>query len=513
MSENTNYRILARKYRPTSFDELVGQNNIVDTISNSIRSGRLSQAYLFTGIRGVGKTTTARILARTINYTLDNAEYTPLIKIEKKGLNCEAIMESRHPDVFEMDAASNTGIDHIREIISFAQTKPTMAKFKIFIIDEVHMLSKQAFNGLLKILEEPPEHVVFIFATTEIEKIPVTVLSRCQKFNLKRIDNDVMSEYLKKVTKEENVVINDESVQLICNASEGSMRDALSVLDQAISLCEGNISEEKLSEMLNLNNINFIIDLFENLILSHVEQIPEKINEIYQNGFESMSVIRDLSKITHIASLMKLNIPIQNDILSAKQKEILEKYIVNTDISSLVHMWQMLLKGYNDVKNSFNQNIALEMLFIKLCYSNQLPPIDSLINDLKATVQKDSKKIQSVTSEQIEDLTESVNIPETFDEIKSMLIDNDIRLSDEIDKLDLIEYKIGHIELTSNEDFDSQLINNIQSALRNMTKMDWTINILGNNPKQENQITINSIKEHFPEAEVVNEDDNIQNGG
>ena len=207
MSENTNYRILARKYRPTSFDELVGQSNIVDTISNSIRSGRLSQAYLFTGIRGVGKTTTARILARTINYTLDNAEYTPLIKIEKKGLNCEAIMESRHPDVFEMDAASNTGIDHIREIISFAQTKPTMAKFKIFIIDEVHMLSKQAFNGLLKILEEPPEHVVFIFATTEIEKIPVTVLSRCQKFNLKRIDNDVMSEYLKKVTKEENVVI------------------------------------------------------------------------------------------------------------------------------------------------------------------------------------------------------------------------------------------------------------------------------------------------------------------
>ena len=293
----------------------------------------------------------------------------------------------------------------------------------------------------------------------------------------------------------------------------GSMRDALSVLDQAISLCEGNISEEKLSEMLNLNNINFIIDLFENLILSHVEQIPEKINEIYQNGFESMSVIRDLSKITHIASLMKLNIPIQNDILSAKQKEILEKYIVNTDISSLVHMWQMLLKGYNDVKNSFNQNLALEMLFIKLCYSNQLPPIDSLISDLKASAQKDSKKIQSITSAQTEDLTESVNIPETFDEIKSMLIDNDIRLADEIDKLDLIEYKIGHIELTSNEDFDSQLINNIQSALRNMTKMDWTINISGSNPKQENQITINSIKEHFPDAEVVNEDDNIQNGG
>ena len=250
MSENTNYKILARKYRPTSFDQLVGQDSIVSTISNSIRSKRLGQAYLFTGIRGVGKTTTARILARTINYTLDNDKYTPLIKIEEMGLNCEAIMESRHPDVFEMDAASNTGIDHIREIINFAQTKPTIAKFKIFIIDEVHMLSKQAFNGLLKILEEPPEHVVFIFATTEIEKIPVTVLSRCQKFNLKRIDNDVMTEYLKKVSKEEKVSIDEESIGLICNASEGSMRDALSVLDQAISLCEGNISVEKLSEML-----------------------------------------------------------------------------------------------------------------------------------------------------------------------------------------------------------------------------------------------------------------------
>ncbi len=513
MSENTNYKILARKYRPTSFDQLVGQDNIVSTISNSIRSKRLGQAYLFTGIRGVGKTTTARILARTINYTLDNDKYTPLIKIEEMGLNCEAIMESRHPDVFEMDAASNTGIDHIREIINFAQTKPTIAKFKIFIIDEVHMLSKQAFNGLLKILEEPPEHVVFIFATTEIEKIPVTVLSRCQKFNLKRIDNDVMTEYLKKVSKEEKVSIDEESIGLICNASEGSMRDALSVLDQAISLCEGNISVEKLSEMLNLNNMNFIIDLFEKLILSYAEQIPGRIGEIYQNGFEPMSIIRDLSKITHLASLMKLNIPIKDNILSGKQKENMEKIIVGSDISTLVHMWQMLLKGYNEVKNSFDQNIALEMLFIKLCYSSQLPSIDSLISDLKATVPMDSKKIQNIISEQTDEPAELVNVPETFDEIKSLLIDNDIRLADEIDKLDLIEYKIGHIELTSNEEFDNQLISNMQSALRNLTNIDWIINISGNNTKEQNQVTISSIKEHFPDAEIVNEDEKIQDGG
>ena len=513
MSENTNHKILARKYRPTSFDELVGQDNIVNTISNSIQSNRLGQAYLFTGIRGVGKTTTARILARTINYTLDSAVYTPLIKIEKIGLNCQAIMESRHPDVFEMDAASNTGIDNVREIINFAQTKPTMAKFKIFIIDEVHMLSKQAFNGLLKILEEPPEHVVFIFATTEIEKIPVTVLSRCQKFNLKRIDNNIMSKYLKTISEKESISVSNESLNIICNASEGSMRDALSILDQAISLCEGNITQEKLSEMLNLNNMNFIIDLFEKLIQSQTEQIPEKISEIYQNGFEAVSIVRDLSRITHFASLMKLNIPMQNDILSDQQKKDLEKLITSSDISSLVHMWQMLLKGYNEVKSSFDQNIALEMLFIKLCYSNQLPPIDSLINDIKKTVRKDTKKIESEISAEIESQSETVSIPETFDEIKSMLVENDIRLSDEIDKFDLIEYKIGHIELSSNEKVSDEVICTMQSTLNNVTSIDWTISVSGNDVEDQNQITIDNIKEHFPNAEVVNEDENIQNGG
>ena len=218
---NTDYKILARKYRPSSFAELIGQDSMVSTISNSINTGRIHHAYLFTGIRGIGKTTTARILARTLNYTLDNQEYTPSIKLDKIGLNCDAIIESRHPDVFEMDAASNTGIDHVREIINFAQTKPTMAKYKIFIIDEVHMLSKQAFNGLLKILEEPPEHVIFIFATTEIEKIPITILSRCQKFNLKRIDNTVMNDYLRKICDKELIKIDNDSINIICSASEG----------------------------------------------------------------------------------------------------------------------------------------------------------------------------------------------------------------------------------------------------------------------------------------------------
>ena len=322
-----------------------------------------------------------------------------------------------------------------------------------------------------------------------------------------------MSKYLKTISEKESISVNDESLNIICNASEGSMRDALSILDQAISLCEGNISQEKLSEMLNLNNMNFIIDLFEKLIQSQTEQIPEKISEIYQNGFEAVSIIRDLSRITHFASLIKLNIPMQNDILSDQQKKDLGKLTKSSDISSLVHMWQMLLKGYNEVKSSFDQNIALEMLFIKLCYSNQLPPIDSLINDIKKTARKDSKKMESEISAEIESQSETVSIPETFDEIKSMLVENDIRLSDEIDKFDLIEYKIGHIELSSNEKVSDEVISTMQSTLNNVTSIDWTINVSGNDVEDQNQITIDNIKEHFPNAEVVNEDENIQNGG
>ena len=444
MINTTEHKILARKYRPRSFSELVGQESILNTISNSIESNRISQAYLFTGIRGVGKTTIARVLARTLNYTLDNIEYSPSINLENIGLNCEAIMESRHPDVFEMDAASNTGIDNVREIINFAQTRPTMAKYKIFIIDEVHMLSRQAFNGLLKILEEPPEHVIFIFATTEIEKIPVTILSRCQKFNLQRIDSEIMIKYVFDIAQKEKVEIDEKSVQIICSASEGSMRDALSILDQAISLCDGNISEDKLADMLNLNDMNFIIELFEKLILSEIDQIKKKIDQIYENGFEPISLIRDLSRVTHLASLIKIKIQIKNNYLSSDQIEKINSIIQNIDISSLIHMWQMLLRGYNEVMESFDNNVALEMLLIKLCYSSQLPPIDSLISKFEDSMDGEKNKAPA------KEIKIDIKIPESYDEAKSMIIDNDIRLAGDLEKFELIEYKIGHIDLTSN---------------------------------------------------------------
>lgn len=497
----TEHKILARKYRPQSFSELVGQESILNTISNSIESNRISQAYLFTGIRGVGKTTIARVLARTLNYTLDNIEYSPSITLENIGLNCEAIMESRHPDVFEMDAASNTGIDNVREIINFAQTRPTMAKYKIFIIDEVHMLSRQAFNGLLKILEEPPEHVVFIFATTEIEKIPVTILSRCQKFNLQRIDSEIMIKYVFDIAQKEKVEINEKSVQIICSASEGSMRDALSILDQAISLCDGNISEDKLADMLNLNDMNFIIELFEKLILSEIDQIKKKIDQIYENGFEPISLIRDLSRVTHLASLIKIKIQIKSNYLSSDQIEKINSIIQNIDISSLIHMWQMLLRGYNEVMESFDNNVALEMLLIKLCYSSQLPPIDSLISKFEDSMDGEKKKSPA------KEIKIDIKIPESYDEAKSMLIDNDIRLASDLEKFELIEYKIGHIDLTSNDMINNATIKQIESSLKNLTDMEWTVNYIGEKIENVKQITIDNIKQHYPDAQIVNEDE------
>ena len=501
MINTTEHKILARKYRPRSFSELVGQESILNTISNSIESNRISQAYLFTGIRGVGKTTIARVLARTLNYTLDNIEYSPSINLENIGLNCEAIMESRHPDVFEMDAASNTGIDNVREIINFAQTRPTMAKYKIFIIDEVHMLSRQAFNGLLKILEEPPEHVVFIFATTEIEKIPVTILSRCQKFNLQRIDSEIMIKYVFDIAQKEKVEIDEKSVQIICSASEGSMRDALSILDQAISLCDGNISEDKLADMLNLNDMNFIIELFEKLILSEIDQIKKKIDQIYENGFEPISLIRDLSRVTHLASLIKIKIQVKNNYLSSDQIEKINSIIQNIDISSLIHMWQMLLRGYNEVMESFDNNVALEMLLIKLCYSSQLPPIDSLISKFEDSMDGEKNKVPT------KEIKIDIKIPESYDEAKSMIIDNDIRLAGDLEKFELIEYKIGHIDLTSNDMINNATIKQIESSLKNLTNMEWTINYLGEKTENVKQITIDNIKQHYPDAQIVNEDE------
>ncbi|KAB2875118.1 MAG: DNA polymerase III subunit gamma/tau, partial [Bauldia sp.] len=315
------YRVLARKYRPQSFADLFGQEPMVRTLTNAFRSGRIAQAYMLTGVRGVGKTTTARILARALNYSLPGRIDRPTIDMEELGEHCAAVMEGRHIDVIEMDAASHTGIDDIREIIEASRYKPAVARYKVYIIDEVHMLSKQAFNGLLKTLEEPPEHVKFIFATTEVRKVPVTVLSRCQRFDLRRIEAGRLVELMQGIAAKEGVAIDDEALVMIARAAEGSARDSLSLLDQAIAHASGGVEAEAVRAMLGLADRALVIDLFGDLMSGNIAAALARIKDLYAVGADPAVVLEDLAAFTHIVTRLKLApSAVEDDALTEEEK-------------------------------------------------------------------------------------------------------------------------------------------------------------------------------------------------
>jgi len=504
-----NYKVLARKYRPTNFTELIGQDTMVQTLINSFNSGRIPQAYMLNGIRGIGKTTTARILARALNYSLEKNKETPTVDIKEIGLNCEAIMESRHPDVFEMDAASNTGIDNIREIIGLAQTKPSLAKYKIFIIDEVHMLSRQAFNGLLKILEEPPEHVKFIFATTEIRKIPITVISRCQRFNLQRIDQIILEEYLEKIVKKENVTSDKLSLSAIAKASDGSVRDALSLLDQAIVLCVNDITYKKIYNMLNYSDQGVVIDLFKLIMLGKIDEALEKIKQNYNSGIEPLTILTDLAEISHAFTLIKINKE-NNSSFNLTNEQFIDasEFIDTIEMSSLVHMWQMLLKGYKEIEQSFNSFMSMEMLIIKLSYSSQLPPINDIIENLESKAITEKITINNMPQEDVININK-ITTPKTYEEAISIVGDYDIRLIELIDNyIKLIKYKEGYIEIELLDNHPNDLINNFKSTLEKATALNWVIDISNSKDRSinKNDLTIENFKNHFPDAEIINKD-------
>ncbi len=300
------YRVLARKYRPQSFVDLIGQEPMVRTLTNAFHSGRIAQAYMLTGVRGVGKTTTARILARALNYSIPGKIDQPTIDMDAMGEHCAAIMEGRHVDVIEMDAASHTGIDDIREIIEAVRYKPAIARYKVYIIDEVHMLSKAAFNGLLKTLEEPPEHVKFIFATTEVRKVPVTVLSRCQRFDLRRIEPGSLIAHMKAIMAKEAVAVDDAALTMIARAAEGSVRDALSILDQAIAHAAGKVSAEAVRQMLGLADRALVIDLFAEVMGGDVGAALARLKALFDVGADPAVVLEDLAAFTHLVTRLKL---------------------------------------------------------------------------------------------------------------------------------------------------------------------------------------------------------------
>ncbi len=385
------YRVLARKYRPARFEDLIGQDAMVRTLSNAFDLERIHQAYILTGVRGVGKTTTARILARAFNYELPAragcpAVTRPAIRMPELGVHCQAIIESRHVDVIEMDAASHTGIDDVREIIESVRYLPVLARTKVYIIDEVHMLSKPAFNGLLKTLEEPPDHVKFVFATTEIEKVPVTVRSRCQRFDLRRVNAGVLTGYLASICAKEAVAIEDEALSLIARAAEGSVRDALSLLDQAIAHgagLPGAIAADALRAMLGLADRGRIIDLFEALIRGHMAEALSTLKELHDFGADPSEVLAELAEFVHLITRLKLVPDAGQDVSLTPDERIRgQQFSQELSIPVLTRAWQLLLKGLREVKDSPRPLVAADMVLVRVGFAADLPTPDEALRKL-----------------------------------------------------------------------------------------------------------------------------------
>jgi DNA polymerase III subunit gamma/tau len=375
------YRVLARKYRPTRFEDLIGQEPMVRTLANSFASGRIHQAYILTGVRGIGKTTTARILARAFNYSLPGKIDRPSIDMPELGVHCQAIIESRHVDVIEMDAASHTGIDDVREIIENARYRPVSARTKVYIIDEVHMLSKQAFNGLLKTLEEPPEHVKFLFATTEIEKVPITVRSRCLRFDLKRIESAMMTRHLIGICQAESVAFEADALPLIARVAEGSVRDALSLLDQAIAHgAEGGVQAAGIRAMLGLSDKGHIIDLFEFAMKGDLASGLALMEQLHQAGADPAQLLIELAEFSHFVTRLKLAPKgIDDPTIGEDERRRGAEFAEKLGLGPLTRAWQILLKGVQDVKDSPRPLASAEMALIRLGYAADLPaPEDAL---------------------------------------------------------------------------------------------------------------------------------------
>ncbi len=374
------YRVLARKYRPTSFQTLIGQEAMVRTLRNAIESGRLAHAFMLTGVRGVGKTTTARIIARALNCVGPDGKGTETVDPCGVCENCRAIAEDRHIDVIEMDAASRTGIADIRELIEGVRFKPASARYKVYIIDEVHMLSTQAFNGLLKTLEEPPPHVKFIFATTEIRKVPVTVLSRCQRFDLRRIDADMLAAHFTKIAEQEKVEIAPEAIALIARAADGSVRDGLSLLDQAIAHGGGMVGAEQVRDMLGLADRGRIFDLFDALMGGDIQAALAVLDDLYNAGADPVVVMQDLLDLTHWLTRLKLVPDAGTSALTPEAERVRGRTMAGKlAMPVLARTWQMLLKGLQETQSAPSPIRAAEMALVRIAYAADLPsPADAL---------------------------------------------------------------------------------------------------------------------------------------
>jgi DNA polymerase-3 subunit gamma/tau len=554
-----NRKGLSLKYRPQSFDEVIGQDVMVQIIKNAIKMDRIPNAYLLTGIRGVGKTTTARIIAKAIN--CKNSE-----NLEKKCegfCHCEAITNSNHIDVLEMDAASKTGIDDIRELIDSAKYYPTSAKYKVFIIDEVHMLSKQAFNGLLKTLEEPPPHLKFILATTEVKKIPLTIISRCQRFDLRRIKLEEMVSFLKKISEKEKAKINEKALLLIAKASEGSVRDALSILDQAISTF--NVLGEEIIEisvriMLGIADRSRIIDIVRLVIDGNKAKALDEAQEIFDLGADPKLVLQDMLEVIYLISRSKSFGKIENDLtVSESESDLIFSLSKDIDFSYISMIWQFILKGIEELNFVPNHFLSFQMLIMRLVHLKDLPSPEQVIDDVinsdtlevaKTPEQKDDlneikpgtiinkqtsakTQIKSIIQEKAEDFDRTPKILEKKQDSRNLEIINSFEklveitnINKEIElKFDLernvrvVKFENGKIDISFNEKLSKNFVRSLTEKLKLWTGERWIISLskeVGKSTIFESKETFKKnllqealqsevykkIKESFPDAEL-----------
>ena len=491
-----NYKVLARKYRPQNFQEIVGQETLVETFKNAIQHGRLAHSFLLTGIRGVGKTTTARIIAKSFNCE-GNQNKSPTFNICNKCKPCETITNGNCLDVLEIDAASKTGVDNIREVIDSVMYAPNETRFKIYIIDEVHMLSVQAFNALLKTLEEPPNSCKFIFATTEIRKIPATIISRCQRFDLKRIDTTQQIKHLKQIAEIEKIQIDELSLNQIADSSEGSMRDALSILDQAAALMNNDIKIDTLKEMLGLKGYNEYYKLLNLCLQSDSISALRKYDDFIKLGVPPVQIISNIMEVCTESSRYTIS-EFRDEPQENKNADMLE--ISDHGISHLIRCWQILVRGFEETKNSSNQIDCASMVILKLCYSSKLPMPEEIIKKLNSNSysEKNNKDISSEKDfhlkknqenndtpslENIKTENNPINnesekkLPETLNELLDLLIANKEAFlhAQIINNVYIEEFKPGEIKLELNDNCDDKFKHNLSSVLEKITKRKWNI--------------------------------------
>ncbi|MBW4961725.1 DNA polymerase III subunit gamma/tau [Sulfitobacter sp. CW3] len=508
MSDTTAYRVLARKYRPETFTDLVGQDAMVRTLKNAFAADRIAQAFIMTGIRGTGKTTTARIIAKGMNCIGPDGHGGPTTEPCGECEHCVAIMEGRHVDVMEMDAASNTGVGNIREIIDSVHYRAASARYKVYIIDEVHMLSTGAFNALLKTLEEPPEHVKFIFATTEIRKVPVTVLSRCQRFDLRRIEPEVMIALMRKIAGSEGAEIADDALALITRAAEGSARDATSLLDQAISHGAGETTAVQVRAMLGLADRGRVLDLFDMILRGDAAGALNELSSQYSDGADPMAVLRDLAEITHWVSVVKITPDAAEDPTVSPEERSRGLTMAETlPMRVLTRLWQMLLKALDEVASAPNAMMAAEMAIIRLTHVADLPSPEELVRKLGNATPPPASPTpapnggggggstsamggQHVQSGGASGVTMTATAPAidqalarfpSFEHVVELIRTNrDVKLLVEVENtLRLAAYQPGRIEFTPTDAAPRDLAQRLGTRLQQWTGNRWAVIIVG----------------------------------